>query len=307
MSKLFHRKKWLTVADTACQLSQMFDEPVSHADVLQLALEGRIQLSVWFPSPVYAKHVQLYPRSTRLAEMRKRNGLSDESAPAKGLHKFTWPPMTKEDADGIRARITASLEHINTHLERRRDFNIVENFLTKGDKLIISDDVRDLRGVYDLPMFCGERLDVEAELAALIGGDFATAMCIDGCLVRDLVDGDLLQIQVREVNHDRISYQPAETLPDDTYFVVRTDALLSFEQSSNGEPIPSEKPIAASERNSLLTIIAALCDYSGINLKNRGTACQIAKLTEEFGAPVSDDTMRRTLAKIPEALGVRMK
>jgi hypothetical protein len=65
--------------------------------------------------------------------------------------------------------------------------------------------------------------------------------------------------------------------------------------------------LKTTERNTLLAIIATLCDYSAIDLKAHGTAAQIARLTEEFGAPVSQETVRRTLAKIPEALMSRSK
>jgi hypothetical protein len=68
-----------------------------------------------------------------------------------------------------------------------------------------------------------------------------------------------------------------------------------------------EKPLGTTERNTLLTIIAALCDYSAIDPKGRGTAIQIAKLTEEIGAPVSDDAIRKALAKLTDALETRKK
>lgn len=68
-----------------------------------------------------------------------------------------------------------------------------------------------------------------------------------------------------------------------------------------------EKPIFTTERNTLLTIIAALCDYSAIKYQERGAASQIANLTQEIGAAVTDDTIRKVLAKIPEALETRMK
>lgn len=68
-----------------------------------------------------------------------------------------------------------------------------------------------------------------------------------------------------------------------------------------------DKGLTATERNTLLTIIAALCDYSAIKIDDRGAASQIAKLTEEIGATVSDDTMRRWLKAIPDALATRMK
>jgi len=68
-----------------------------------------------------------------------------------------------------------------------------------------------------------------------------------------------------------------------------------------------EKPLLQTERNTLLTIIAALAKHSGINCDGRGAASQIAKLTEEIGAAVSDDAVRRALTKIPDALEARMK
>jgi hypothetical protein len=72
-------------------------------------------------------------------------------------------------------------------------------------------------------------------------------------------------------------------------------------------PALAEKPLTTTERNSLLTIIAALCDYSDIKHQGRGVAVQIAKMTVEIGAPVTDDTVREVLAKIPGALDARTK
>lgn len=69
----------------------------------------------------------------------------------------------------------------------------------------------------------------------------------------------------------------------------------------------SEKPLNTTERNTLLTIIAALCDYSDIKHQDRGAASQIAKMTQEIGAAVTDDTIRKILAQIPAALETRMK
>lgn len=68
-----------------------------------------------------------------------------------------------------------------------------------------------------------------------------------------------------------------------------------------------DKVLTATERNTLLTIIAALCDYSAIKIDGRGAATQIAKLTEEIGTPVSDDTVRRWLKQIPDARETRMR
>jgi len=107
--------------------------------------------------------------------------------------------------------------------------------------------------------------------------------------------------------NDKGNYYPAGGLPKDSVLVVRTEALREFEQSINGAPTGQDKPLMTTERNTLLTIIAALCDYSAIKPDDRGAANQIAKLTEEIGATVSDDTVRRWLKAIPDALETRMK
>lgn len=48
MKKLLNLKRWLTIPDAACHLSMFFGEDVSEADVLHLALEGHLTLSVNF-------------------------------------------------------------------------------------------------------------------------------------------------------------------------------------------------------------------------------------------------------------------
>ena len=89
--------------------------------------------------------------------------------------------------------------------------------------------------------------------------------------------------------------------------MVRTDALREFEQTINADSAPVDKPLNTTERNTLLTIIAALCDYSAIDPKARGSATQIASMTAELGAPVTDETILKALVKIPDAVARRMK
>ena len=90
----------------------------------------------------------------------------------------------------------------------------------------------------------------------------------------------------RDAGKDSENYFPAGGLPDDSVIVVRTDALREFEQSINAATESKEKPMTTTERTTLLTIVAALCDYSAID---------------------TDDTIRKILAKIPDALERRMR
>ncbi len=48
MKKLLNLKHWLTVPDAARHLSMFFGEDVSEADILRLALDGHLTLSVNF-------------------------------------------------------------------------------------------------------------------------------------------------------------------------------------------------------------------------------------------------------------------
>ena len=101
-------------------------------------------------------------------------------------------------------------------------------------------------------------------------------------------------------------YYPAGSLPDDAVLIVSTDELRRFEQSLSEEE-QKEKPLKTTERNTLLTIIAAMCKYEGISPLDRTTTSKIVEMTEDLGAPVSDDTVRSILKKIPDAVDYRDK
>jgi hypothetical protein len=75
---------------------------------------------------------------------------------------------------------------------------------------------------------------------------------------------------------------------------------------TKSESVP-EKPMTTTERNTLLTIIAALCKYDGLDPQERGAAQRIMEMTDDLGAHVDDETIRKHLAKIPVALETRMK
>jgi hypothetical protein len=136
--------------------------------------------------------------------------------------------------------------------------------------------------------------------------------------------GNLFEIQARfrdggDVNGIQgemmspIEYYPAVRLPKGSVFVVRTTSLVEFEErtrenaGTQNDATMQEKPLSTKERNTLLTIIAALCDYSNIDFKARGASAQITAMTQEIGAEVSDDTIRKVLTKIPDAIETRMK
>lgn len=59
MSKLFTRREYLDVDDTARLLSGSFNETVTSGDVIKLAMEGRIRFSVRFKFPVSVRFARI--------------------------------------------------------------------------------------------------------------------------------------------------------------------------------------------------------------------------------------------------------
>lgn len=285
MSKLFKLKEWLTLPDAAKHLSIAFGEEVSEADVLRLALDGHLKLSVNFVNKARAKCGEV---------------------------------ISIEDAQywELPADLVASLPNIPE--EAKGKPVMVLKGLNIDDKRVLKleDEVVSLDGVWDLPMIGAEQLDIEHEYQNLTGGPAVTLINLEGTFVEGAT-GQMCQLQdsfdPREISTpqgkkklDR-SYYPAGALPQDAVIVVRTAALREFEQAVNGTPVIVEKPLSTKERNSLLTIIAALCEYSAIDLNGRETVAQIEQLTEEFGAPVGNDTIRTAIKQIPDALESRRK
>jgi len=91
------------------------------------------------------------------------------------------------------------------------------------------------------------------------------------------------------------------------FWRVREVAVMKPAAELNDRLPAPARSLRTVERDTLLVIIAALCKHSKINLKAHGTAAMIARLTEDLGAAVSHETVRKTLEKIQEAVEFRSK
>jgi hypothetical protein len=97
---------------------------------------------------------------------------------------------------------------------------------------------------------------------------------------------------------------PKQLIPNQALQKTSTDNIAPAEDT---ERYSTEKPITTTERTTLLIIIAALCNYSDVEYKERGVSVKISEMTDDIGAHVSDDAIREALKKIPDALKSRMK
>lgn len=85
-------------------------------------------------------------------------------------------------------------------------------------------------------------------------------------------------------------------------------SLRAKQKKADAESIKVDKPLRTTERNTLLTIIAALAKAAKINIDDHGRAAvSVEDLTDKLGAHVSKRAIEEHLKKIPDALETRMK
>lgn len=315
MSKLFKLKEWLTLPDAARHLSIAFGEEVSQADVLRLALDMRLKLSFNFVNHAKARCGKIVPiDEAEFLEVPALSGtrtvrlyggpclffdgqesdvikLEKEISRLSGVYDLPMIGGERLDVEHLYQQLTGgpavTLQGLDGAFVEGRDGVICQIQEDFDDNEFQSGSTAQLR---KLELYIETEGIEESEAQKLLEiNNRNRKSYLEKRASRKIVD----------------NYYPAAGLPDDGVLVVRTEALRDFEQSINQVPKDSEKPIATTERNTLLTIIAAISDYADIKHQERGAASQVAKLTDDIGAPVTDDTIRKVLAKIPEALESR--
>ncbi|MBC7619867.1 MAG: hypothetical protein H7293_12940 [Candidatus Saccharibacteria bacterium] len=324
LKRLSDLKKWLTVPDAARHLTIVFGEDVSEADVLRLALDGHLKISVNFVNHATAIRGKVIPI---------------DEATYRELSPWALSAITIPGHQG-------------------EPVNVMEGLNLDGKRVLeLEDELVTLDGVFDLAMIGNERIDIEHKYQMLTGGPSVDLSNLEGAFVmsdaetmfqlqdrmkinkewpkplaapqKSENDDGKTVLEIESVTHtspkeanvgslwevrdrrlkarDDEFYYPAAGLPDNSAVVVRTEALTEFERSLSAPTEVRDDPITPTERNTLLIIIAALCDYSDIKHADRNTAKQISGFTAEIGAPVTDETVRTALNKIPDALERRKR
>ena len=289
MSKLLKLKEWLTVEDAAKRLSISAGEEVSEADVLRLALEGHLTLSVYFVNHARGRPVRIEP-------------FDEESAVkvAEEFAKSVPKPLHELDVNVLGQLLTTMRGELLPDGKRQIFF---EGDMQKPDRL---------DGVWDLMMLGAEKLDVEHAYQNLTGGPGVELICLGGPLVASEDQGKIFQVlenytretrpnrpvpsqkpkisketresldllneilgQVEAIHQNEEDppswdyetvYYPAGGLPEDSIFVVRTSALRALEEKLLIEEAQSERPLHPSERRSVGQIIATLAAMARLDL-----------------------------------------
>jgi hypothetical protein len=107
---------------------------------------------------------------------------------------------------------------------------------------------------------------------------------------------------------EKSSFYPLGGLPDGSVIVVTPTALLDLEKSIDDTGNSQEKPLGTRERDTLLSIIAALCQVAEVPYEKPAKAAGVIQSTAaQMGISIGETTIENHLKKIPDALATRMK
>jgi hypothetical protein len=240
LSKLLKLKEWLTVPDAARHLSILLKDGVSEADVLRLALDGRLKLSVFFPKPTPALFGTIIT-------------VDDVSDHLPGDRLWDYQEGQDEDPEAYMERYYGWSSNEDTILIDKRSKQVLQ--VRSHQKI---------DGVLDLTMRGGERYYIENRYLTLISANNKDTKAI--------VQIESIPV-VRNINEQgSIAYgllpTPVDYLPIGSLLVVRTAAIQELQAGVL-------KPLAKRERDALLVIIiAALAKLAKVDLTRPSTSAK---------------------------------
>ena len=274
MSKLFKLKEWVTIPDAARHLSQIMNELVCEADVLQLALDRHLKITVDFPNGGKARIGSVIPfKDVPLCELPSLDG----------KRTLTFP-------DGY------PLHDLEGGAQLQSDTPFIH----------FSKDIVSIHGLWDLAMQGSERIDIEFKLQNLIGGPEVTMINIEGTFL-NRSDGAWAALQEQFEDKTYIdkegkkkiikgNYYPAGGLGEDCTLVIRTSEILALQSRLDGTVF--EKPLGNRERETLLKLVIGMA-IKGFNYKPEAlkstTPKEIADDLADLDISIDTDTVRKYL------------
>lgn len=295
MSKLLKFKEWLTVEDAAKRLSISAGEDVTEADILRLALGGHLTMSVYFVNHARGRPARIEPIGVSPAQKEVEAFLAEHSSALPGspneakkwLSDFVQScrgellPNGKEvlilEGDGQRpARLEGVWDLLMLGAEALDVEHVYQNLtagpavelICLGGPLVASADrsqifqilnsyKRSTRPPEDMPPSIRPKPQISKEMREAM--DRLNAMI-----------GPVTASLPKEEEPARWDYEtvyyPAEGLPEDSIFVVRTSALRELEERLLADEAQPEKPLHPSERRSAGQIITTLAAMAGLDL-----------------------------------------
>jgi len=278
-TKLLKVKKWIDANEAAMRLSLSLEDKVTALDLLELALENEITLSVKFPrgnSFVIREVKQLtQPYLERLEKVFHFELVSScidrKALPAKGSEEYD--SLFKKFIQQYCAKNNLSANEISND-GKPSIHNLTYEYFEYSQNLQHMDTV-----IYELPMIGAETIDIEALIEINNERKPPEAIHLDGVFLRtpdgrlfNLMDKfskeDLAQFP-RAKNEDeesnylnRREYFPAGGLPIGCEIGISPENLLIFEQNLSEENLDEEL-----SQKALLLLGAVINEVTGSTIK----------------------------------------
>lgn len=292
MSRLLKFKEWLTIPEAAKQLSLLLEgEEVTEADILELGINKHLKISVHIPHQAYARK-------------GKRVTLSDAK-------KVDFRPFREIMAHRKGETIDPEDEPEWIYTGIRTGENEVIDF---------EEEILNISGTWDLLMWGAERLYVEKLFYGLKSETYLDLTNIDGSFIQSYNEQVIFSLQeyfgdfkdypkenlIQPLNHPN-NYCPMDGIPQESFLVVRTEALREFEQrariaSATDEPrSKQEHQLAPKTINDYLRTIRALSNslIGGLTGKHYSDAQTIATALKG-NCPVSEKKLADYLKEASE-------
>jgi hypothetical protein len=273
LKKLLKLKKWLTVAEAASHLSILLGEEVSEADILRLALDGHLTLSVEFVNGATAQCGKII--SLGDAELEEIRGLVGERVQLikDGIH------LGGDKVFSYNEGIThlAGVWDLAMVGAERLDVKHRYHFLTGGPS--VESISLDGPFVYNKNGTCARIVEYHSQEKLSFAGN-----------------------KLYNPRNNPNNYHPASQLPPDAVLVVRTAALQQLEVLVSEPDSAIQRPLGRRERDSLLVIIAALAKIAKVDIdKPSKAAAEIENQTALMGNRVAARTIENHLNRVREA------
>lgn len=301
MSKLLKMKDWLTVDDAAKHLSLMFGETVSKADVLRLALDGQLTLSVNFINGAEARcGPMIGSDEVQWEEMpglkggtvRVPNGimlndgsaitLEDEVVSLRGIYDLPMLGNERLDVEHLYQQLTDGPE-VTLH-------GLDGAFVVAGDLYCQIQESMDDNEFQKGSTAHGRKLEVFIEREGLDDEEAE--------VLRKEHKANREQFKKRRAERPASEgYYPAGRLPHDAVYVVRTDALADLLAAAS-EPERPKEDLGTRERETLLKLLIgmAIKGYKYAPDDNRShVPAEVASDVQALGISMTDDTVRKWL------------
>ncbi len=312
---MFKFKKWLPVPDASRHLSIMFGEEISKADVLRFALDGHLKLSVNFVNHTYGKCGKLIHYT------------DDENLPPRYVSIRDSLPEGKIDEfiQGMMEFLMFGDHILNLGNKVTSIKGIWDLSMVGGEQLDIEHEYQMLTGGPEVTLTCLEGSYVQkengviCELQEMFDKKFIDRLQSEKSNKDSLeyyaktLKKKFLNNEIDEKEADKLleqrkenlsrprdyndNFYPAGGLPDDSVLVVRTQALIDFQEKLSRPEAGEKRPLDPRQEKTYLNIIGALLETVTGTFKEKSFSSETE--LREFIAEKFDDlrgVSTRTLA-----------